>query len=159
MLFRSIGSTVNDTLGGGDGNDSLLGGSGNDSLSGGNGDDTLRGGTGADTLTGGAGADVYAFNGTTENAPTGGPSGTAFDTITGFEFASTGFAGDKLDLNGTPVVRSNTSTSIDVATGSGNAGTTITAENPGGGALTLDVVRPSGAALVPGPGRRLEPDQ
>jgi Ca2+-binding RTX toxin-like protein len=130
------GGSASDTLRGGDGNDSIRGGNSGDYLLGGDGADTLAGGTGTDILDGGAGADVFQYFATTENS-SGGPSETVFDTITGYQFADSGssFVGDKLDLSGTPAVRTNQS-NIDVATASGNPSTTIIA-SVSAGIITL----------------------
>ena len=67
---RFGGSSVDDTLNGGDSNDWLQGRAGadiingdggNDRLEGGSGTDTIRGGTGSDQLTGGADADTFFY--------------------------------------------------------------------------------------------------
>lgn len=67
------GTSLGDTLDGGDGDDVLYGQGGNDTLLGGAGNDILVGGTGNDTLTGGAGTDFFWFE-----------NGDGVDTITDF---------------------------------------------------------------------------
>jgi Ca2+-binding RTX toxin-like protein len=57
-----LGSSVAETLSGGDGHDWILAGAGDDTLNGGAGRDLLEGGLGADTLIGGAGYDYASYH-------------------------------------------------------------------------------------------------
>ena len=63
----------------------LKGGAGNDVLVGGAGSDSLTGAGGADTLTGGGGADVFVYHNISDS------TGSAYDTIKGFDAASDSF--------------------------------------------------------------------
>jgi VCBS repeat-containing protein len=57
-----LGRTGNDLLAGGAGNDTLQGGAADDVLAGGDGSDNLQGGDGNDVLTGGNGTDTFTFD-------------------------------------------------------------------------------------------------
>ncbi len=57
-----LGGNGYDTINGLAGNDSIIGGAGNDQLLGGDGNDNLVGGLGSDTLTGGVGKDIFQFS-------------------------------------------------------------------------------------------------
>ena len=99
----------NDTLFGGLGNDTLSSGSGNDLLNGGDGDDVFTGGVGQDTMNGGLGADSFLF---ARGSSGSNPLATAtplFDTITDYT------AVDRLDLEGTPSIRANTTEGVDLS--------------------------------------------
>jgi len=78
-----------------DGRFVINGGAGHDTLVGGHGNDRIDGGLGADSLKGGAGHDDFVYNSVQDSlgSPDGGPTGTGYDTITGFDANA-----DKLDL-------------------------------------------------------------
>jgi hypothetical protein len=72
-----------------DGKFIVFGGAGNDTITGGAGDDKIYGLGGADTLTGNGGADTFVY--TLVNESTGNATGTAYDTIVGFNAAADHF--------------------------------------------------------------------
>ncbi len=79
------GGDGKDTITGDDGNDTIYGGDGRDTIDGGNGNDVITGDTGKDLLTGGAGSDIFRYQ-------AGDSIGTAYDTITDFDFTQDRFA-------------------------------------------------------------------
>jgi Ca2+-binding RTX toxin-like protein len=87
--FRLFGGAGADILTGGAGNDLIRTNAGNDQLNGGAGNDTLRGGLGADRISGGLGSDTFDYTAVAES------TGTSYDTLIGFDFAS-----DKINLPG-----------------------------------------------------------
>jgi hypothetical protein len=144
----------NVTINGGDGRDALTGGAGTDVINGGAGADTLNGMAGADVYTGGAGRDIFVIS----------DSGTtAFDTVSDFGLVTTaltaaqvgtlsatnafgvsiaaattlgGAATDLLDVADAPTFAT-ASSANNVASASGNAGSTITANISAKGVITL----------------------
>jgi Ca2+-binding RTX toxin-like protein len=97
------GSSGANRLTGGGGHDLLAGRGGNDRLSGDGGDDTILGGAGADVLSGGAGIDTVSYGSATATVRVDlGVSGAqdtraeGLDTLSGFENAVGGAAGDRL---------------------------------------------------------------
>ena len=90
-MTRSLASSGNDILSGGNGDDTLRGGEGDDFLVGGNGNDTLIGGlegglgniAAIDTLDGGAGLDLYVIQ-----AMYGGYGDSDYAIIKGFNTAN-----------------------------------------------------------------------
>ena len=144
----------NVTINGGDGKDALTGGNGTDVINGGAGADTLDGKGGADVYTGGAGRDIFVIS----------DSGTtAFDTVSDFGLVTTaltaaqvgtlsatnafgvsiatattlgGAATDLLDLTDAPTFAA-ASSANNVASASGNAGSTITANISAKGVITV----------------------
>ncbi|MBY0339399.1 MAG: FG-GAP-like repeat-containing protein [Acetobacteraceae bacterium] len=87
------GTTLADTIQGGEGNDVLSGLSGNDTIYGGAGDDTINGGLGNDELHGGTGNDTLSHAGASDGvvvtlptiSATVGTVGAGTDFISGFE--------------------------------------------------------------------------
>jgi hypothetical protein len=119
------GTANRDYIDGLDGNDTISGLAGDDWLIGGagSGNDIITGGTGADLLTGGSGNDRFIFA-TGDSTVTIGGSGDN-GTISGFDIISDYSNGDTIDLNGTPSVRANITSS--------------TSGNPGNGTNTLSL--------------------
>ncbi len=72
-----------------DGKFVVFGGAGNDTITGGAGDDKFYGLGGADALAGNGGADTFVY--TLVNESTGNASGTAYDTIVGFDASADHF--------------------------------------------------------------------
>lgn len=96
LTVTAAANTSATAISGGAGKDTLTGGAGTDVLNGGANDDTLTAGAGADTITGGTGKNTFMF----DNASTGTPTATNFDTITDFRAGT----GNVIDFGATALV-------------------------------------------------------
>lgn len=105
MQYDLTGSAGNDVLVGGGRGDALKGGAGNDVLTGGQGADQLMGGTGSDTFVIAAGDSTPAI--TTEESVK--VVSASYDMISDIGLADKGANKDKIDIQGTAVIASNTS--------------------------------------------------
>lgn len=107
-----VGTTIGQTIAGGDlgdtlsglgGNDTMYGHGGNDTVSGGDGNDSILGGSGVDTIAGGLGKDTVSgmdgndvIDGDDNNDLIGGGDGS--DSLTGDAGADRVFGGDGIDI-------------------------------------------------------------
>ena len=117
------------------GSDAIDAGAGNDKVYGQEGNDSIIGGAGNDILSGGSGADTFKFN----NADKGTAAAPAVDTVIGFNENT----GDKLDLS--DLLQGDTPGTIAnylhfVASGTGNADTTIEVYSAGNATIDQKIV-------------------